>query len=160
MAWPYRISFDQTDAQKHERRVLLDRYGVYAQLSALIPIAIYQLYRLAIWVSLARRRSQVKYSAVPGSPDLKHGRGSKSGVLERKWREVRWWAEGEIWPGLGLKGQWVAGLIWAGWLGFLCVHRTGVGMFLMFIFLSTCLYGFFGTQWSLRDQHGVFYTIS
>lgn len=140
MAWPYHL-VDLTEAQKHERRLLLDRYGVYAQLSALVPILCYQLYRLAIWVSLARRRSKVKYYSVPSSPDLKHGRGSREGVLVRKWRTLKWWLEGDVGEGWGIRGLWVAGGLWASWLGFLCVRETGDGMCFLW-FCDFCVVGF------------------
>ncbi|KAH9214989.1 hypothetical protein DL95DRAFT_435756 [Leptodontidium sp. 2 PMI_412] len=125
MAWPYKIILELTEEQKHSRRVLLDRYGVYAQLSALIPILCYQLYRLAIWVAFARQRSKVRYSEVPSSPISKHGRDSKTGELVTRWRAVKWWLGGELAEGWGIRGQWIAGVVWAGWLLFLCGKETG-----------------------------------
>ncbi len=146
MAWPYHL-VDLTEAQKHERRLLLDRYGVYAQLSALVPILFYQLYRLAVWVSLARRRSKVKYSSVPSSPDLKHGRGSREGVLVRKWRTAKWWLEGEVGEGWGVRGLWVAGGLWGSWLGILCVMETGDGMYSFLVLVVI-----FVVDWSERGH--------
>ncbi|KAH7369795.1 hypothetical protein BKA65DRAFT_416902 [Rhexocercosporidium sp. MPI-PUGE-AT-0058] len=125
MAWPYKIILELTEEEKHSRRVLLDRYGVYAQLSALIPILCYQLYRLAIWVSFARRRSKVSYSEVPSSPISKHGRDSKTGGVVMRWRVFRWWLGGEVAEGWGIRGQWIAGVVWGGWLLFLCGKETG-----------------------------------
>jgi hypothetical protein len=37
MEWPYQF-VELTEAQKSERRILLDRYGLYVQLSTLLPI--------------------------------------------------------------------------------------------------------------------------
>ncbi|KAL2072154.1 hypothetical protein VTL71DRAFT_11497 [Oculimacula yallundae] len=125
MSWPYKIILDLTDEQKSTRRLLLDRYGVYAQLSALIPILCYQLYRLAIWVLYARQRSKVRYDEVPSSPISKHGRGQRTGMVVRKWRVVKWWLGGEVSEGWGGRGLWVAGVGWGAWLGFLCVRETG-----------------------------------
>lgn len=124
MAWPYRIKFDLTHDEKHQRRVLLDRYGVYAQLSALIPIVAFRLYLLGVWVYSERQRTKSDYSEVPTSPGLKRYRHSSSGRVVRKWRSVRWWLEGEVAPGWGVRGRIVAGVCWATWLLFLCVHKT------------------------------------
>jgi len=126
MGWPYHL-LDLTKEEKHERRLLLDRYGVYAQLSALIPVLAYQLYRLGFWVYSERQRSKVRYSAVPSSPTLKRTRKSTSGVLVRKWRTTIWWLESEVAVGWGLRGQWVAAGCWVSWLLFLCAHKTGEG---------------------------------
>jgi hypothetical protein len=126
MDWPYHL-LDLSDEQKHERRILLDRYGVYAQLSALVPILVYQLYRLGVWVCSERQRSKVAYSAVPSSPTLKQSRHSTSSAIVRKWRSTVWWLESEIAPGWGLREHWIAAGCWTSWLLFLCTHKTGDG---------------------------------
>jgi hypothetical protein len=127
MAWPYKF-LDLTTPQKHSRRILLDRYGVFAQLSALIPILAFLLFRLANWVFSERKR-QREYAAVPTSPGLKRERGSKAGVLVQMGRKVRWWLEGTLGGGWGVRGRWLAGLGWGAWLLFLSFHRTGDGRF-------------------------------
>lgn len=129
MAWPYHL-IDLTNDEKHARRILLDRYGVYAQLSALVPIAAYQLYRLGVWVYSERQRSKVNYSAVPSSPRLKEQNNSTSGAVVRRWRKTVWWLEGDVKGGWGARGHWIAGLTWTSWLLFLCVHQTGEGSYL------------------------------
>ncbi len=129
MTWPYHM-VELTHEQKHERRLMLDRYGVYAQLSALVPIIFYQLYRLGVWVYSERQRSKVRYSAVPSSPTLKRSRNSTAGGLVKKWRQVAWWLESEVAPGWGLRGQWIATGTWISWLLLLCVHKTGIGTYL------------------------------
>lgn len=134
MTWPYRIYFNHSDSDKEQRRLLLDRYGLYAQLSILIPIILYNLYRLAVWVYSERQRSKVDYSAVPSSPTLKKRRESKRAVWGRKRRSVVWWLRGEVARGWGERGHWIAAGVWGAWLGFLCVHRTGDGMWVL------CLY--------------------
>jgi hypothetical protein len=131
MSWPYHF-VDLTQEEIIKRRILLDRYGVYAQLSALIPVLAFQLYRLGAWVYLQRKRTEVRYTAVPdtpGSPFQKQNRVSTSGRLARRWRLALWWLEGEVYPGWGLRGHWIAGLTWASWLLFLTVHKTGDGKF-------------------------------
>jgi hypothetical protein len=127
MGWPYHL-LDLTHEQKHERRLLLDRYGVYAQLSALIPILAYQLYRLGVWVCSERKRSKASYSAIPSSPILKRSRASTAGNSARKWRSTVWWLEGELAAGWPSRGQFIAAGVWTSWLLFLCVHKTGEGM--------------------------------
>lgn len=126
MSWPYRLD-GGSDAQKHERRLLIDRYGIYSQLSALIPILGYQLYRLALWVNSERQRTKVTYSAVPSSPDRKRAKTSIVGKLRAQWRSFVWWLGGEVFTGWGLRGHWIASGLWTAWLLFLSVHRTGDG---------------------------------
>ncbi|KAJ8063656.1 hypothetical protein OCU04_007519 [Sclerotinia nivalis] len=125
MTWPYRIYFNHTSSEKDQRRILLDRYGLYAQLSILIPIVLYNLYRLAIWVYSERQRSKVDYSAVPSSPTLKKRRNSKRATWGRKGRSLAWWLGGDVGRGWGERGHWIVAGLWGVWLGFLCVHRTG-----------------------------------
>ncbi|KAG9247478.1 ferric reductase-like protein like transmembrane component [Calycina marina] len=124
MSWPYHF-IDVSDDQKHERRVLLDRYGICAQLSVLVPILGFQLYRLAIWVSSARSRAKTAYSEVPGSPMLKYRRPSTSRTLGRKWRSASWYLSDEFVPSWGRRGRLIGAGIWTAWLLFLCVHKTG-----------------------------------
>jgi hypothetical protein len=139
MGWPYHL-LDLTHEQKHERRLLLDRYGVYAQLSALIPILGYQLYRLAIWVYSERQRPKTGYSAIPSSPTLKRARTSASGTLSARLRSIVWWLESEVAKGWGLRGQWIAAACWLSWLLFLCVHQTGEGKILRVLVLHPQCY--------------------
>ncbi|TVY57591.1 Ferric/cupric reductase transmembrane component 2 [Lachnellula cervina] len=122
-SWPYHF-VDLNDQQKHQRRILLDRYGVYAQLSALVPVAVILLLRLGTWV-LSERKRQHEYSAVPSSPGLKRERLSSSGALLRSYRRLEWWLESDVGGGWGVRGRWIAGLAWGAWLLFLSVHRTG-----------------------------------
>jgi hypothetical protein len=136
MSWPYHL-LDLTHEQKHERRLLLDRYGVYAQLSALIPILGYQFYRLSVWMYSERQRSKTKYSAIPSSPTLKRTRTSASGTWAARTRALVWWLESEVAIGWGLRGQWIAAGFWVSWLLFLCVHQTGQGT------CSSALFPFF-----------------
>lgn len=128
MSWPYRIYFDHTKEQLAQRRILLDRYGIYAQLSIFIPIILYNLYRLSVWVYSERQRSKVDYSAVPSSPTLKMRRSSKRAIFGRKMRGVVWWLGDEVVKGWGERGHWIAAGLWGAWMGFLCVHNTGDGM--------------------------------
>lgn len=127
MAWPYHI-INLPEEEKHLRRLALDRYAVYAQLSAFIPILAYQLYRIGSWVYSERQRANVRYSAIPSSPGLKHDRESSTGAVAKRWRALVWWLEGEVALNWGLRIHWIAGTSWMAWLLFLCIHQTGQGM--------------------------------
>lgn len=127
MPWPYRIYFDHTKEQIAQRRLLLDHYGIYAQLSIFIPIILYNLYRLAVWVYSERQRSK-DYSSVPSSPTLKKRRNSRRALWGRRRRSLVWWLGEEVKSGWGERGHWIAAGVWGAWLGFLCVHNSGDGM--------------------------------
>lgn len=126
MAWPYHF-VDLSDDQIYARRELLDRYGSYAQLSCLIPVALYQLYCLASWVLSERRRAKVDYTAVPSSLVLRKSKDSALSLVTRKWRIFQWWLGSEIYPGLGTNGDWILATLWTMWLIFLCTCQTGDG---------------------------------
>jgi hypothetical protein len=125
MAWPYQfITLDQDE--KHARRLLLDRYGAFAQLSALVPIIVYQLYRLGVWVFSERQRSKATYTEL-SSPIRKKYKQAKPGSIASKGRIIKWWLGDEVVSRWGSRGHWIAGISWAAWLLFLCVHETGHG---------------------------------
>ena len=128
MDWPWVIR-DLTETEKAHRRILLDRYGLCAQLSALIPIAAYWLFRLGVWVFHERQRAKPAYSAVPGSPVVKQLKTTKAGRIAKTWRSFVWWLGGENLFGYGKRIHLLAGLAWTAWLLFLSVHRTGDGMY-------------------------------
>ncbi|RFU30868.1 hypothetical protein B7463_g5497, partial [Scytalidium lignicola] len=132
MGWPYHFP-SLTKEQSHARRLVLNRYGHYAQLSCLVPVVAYQLYRLASWVYTERRKTAIGYSAVPGSPVAKKFGDSTLGSLTRKWRKWKWWLEGEVAPGWGLREQWIGGLGWTAWLLFCCINETGDESLFLFI---------------------------
>lgn len=134
MPWPYHL-IDLTDPQKTLRRQTLDRYGVYAQLSPLILVLPFLLYRFTRW-SIKRFSGEArgKYDVLPGSPQRKAGRGGV-GKVGGVGRRVSWWLDGKFggdvggkW-GLGERKFWLLGGLWGVWLGGLCVRDTGDGMF-------------------------------
>jgi hypothetical protein len=144
MAWPYQfITLDED--QMHARRLLLNRYGAFAQLSALVPVIIYQLYRLAVWVYSERQRSKATYSALSSPARKKHKHGASGRALKR-WNSIKWWLEDELVSGWGSRGYWIAGICWTSWLLFLCVHETGHGMFSSFGASSTHGYSMLSTR--------------
>ncbi|KAI1412781.1 metalloreductase Fre8 [Hypoxylon sp. FL1857] len=127
MGWPYQI-FALDAAQKQARRQSLDRHAAYAQLSALIPIALVGLYRLGVW--LVRRASPQRgaYSAVPASPALKQRRRSVTGSGITILRRIPWWLGDDVtfWgANWGQRDQIIFGVVWTVWLVFLCIIGTG-----------------------------------
>jgi hypothetical protein len=133
MEWPWHIRTDHTADDKAARRILLDRYGLYAQLSALIPIALYWLYVLAVWVFRARQSAK-GYEAVPGSPHQKKVKATSSGRAVGWGRRITFWLQGP-----GINGQDkvkhnLAGIAWAAWMVFLSVNQTGDGELCLFFY--------------------------
>jgi hypothetical protein len=134
MSYPYHFLLDLTPEQIALRRASLNQYGLYAHLSALIPIAGFQLYRLARWVLSERKNAKAGYAAIPGSPALKKARLAKSRGVRVWGRKLAWWLDGEVWGLGGKRRLWIAGLAWGSWLAFLAVNGTGDGMY-GFIFM-------------------------
>ncbi|KAI0401420.1 ferric reductase like transmembrane component [Xylaria palmicola] len=128
MGWPYQF-VDLDTAQKQARRRALDRYGLIAQLSTLLPVALVLLYRLARWVGARAAGSRRgTYAAVPGSPTSKRQRSNVLGSWSARARKVGWWFGDDVvflgWN-WGPRDQIVAGVVWTIWLLVLCVVDTG-----------------------------------
>ncbi|GFF96485.1 probable metalloreductase AIM14 [Aspergillus lentulus] len=120
MGWPYHI-VKLSAEEKSQRRELLDRYGLYSQLSVFIPILCFWLFRLGHWVYL-RSTWRDGYSAVTRPAE---SRTSSPGNFVRRWRSILWWLEDEVAPGWGARQHWIFGAAWALWLLTLCIHQTG-----------------------------------
>jgi len=99
MGWPYHF-VDLTQAEKVLRREALDNYGFYAQLSALLPLGVVLLYRVAVWTTKPRQDS---YSAVPNSPVLKSQR--LAGGWSSRIRKVKWWLDEDFSSTKSILGQ-------------------------------------------------------
>ncbi|KAL2163470.1 hypothetical protein VTH06DRAFT_5528 [Thermothelomyces fergusii] len=118
---------DLSPDEKLARRQTLNKYALYAQVSALIPVAVILLSRLvgrALSAGLSRRQ----YAAVPSSPVQKQQRTSRAGTWTARARRARWWlGEDVVLFGmvLGQRDQWLVGALWLTWLLLLCVLRTG-----------------------------------
>ncbi|KAI1293174.1 ferric reductase like transmembrane component [Xylaria venustula] len=128
MSWPYQF-VDLDEAQRHARRLALDRYGLVAQLSTLVPVALFLLYRFVAWaVAKATGSGRGTYAAVPDSPTLKQQRLSVVGSWSAFARQVAWWFGDDVvflgWS-WGPRDQLIAGAVWTIWLLFLCVVGTG-----------------------------------
>ena len=135
MSWPYQF-LDLTTAQKQARRHALDRYGLIAQLSALVPVALFLLYRLASWgIVRATGSDRGNYTAVPNSPVLKRQRLSAVGSWTTRARKVAWWFGNDVvflrWN-WGPRDQIILGAVWTVWLLVLCVVGTGNGEIITF----------------------------
>ncbi len=130
MAWPYQF-VDLDTAQLQARRHTLDRYGLIAQLSTLVPVALFLLYRLVAWgIARVTGSGRGKYAAVPDSPALKQQRLSVVGSLSAGARKVAWWFGDDVvflgWN-WGPRDQIIGGAVWTIWLLVLCVVDTGNG---------------------------------
>ncbi|KAI0103295.1 ferric reductase like transmembrane component [Nemania sp. FL0031] len=128
MGWPYQF-VDLDAAQLQARRHALDRYGLIAQLSALVPVALFLLFRLVAWVTAkATGSSRGTYAAVPNSPVSKQQRLSTVGSWSATARKVAWWFGDDVvllgWN-WGPRDQLIGGVAWAMWLFILCVVGTG-----------------------------------
>jgi hypothetical protein len=92
MAWPNYHFVDLSRGEKQARRQTIDKYALYAQLSALVPVVVLLLYRLARRAASAgSAKSQGDYDAVPSSPVLKQRRNSSAGTWSSRSRRARWW---------------------------------------------------------------------
>ncbi|KAI0880500.1 metalloreductase Fre8 [Annulohypoxylon maeteangense] len=129
MGWPYQF-IDLDAEQKHARRQALDRYAAYAQLSALVPIALVLLFRFVSWLvkRFSPERQRGVYEAVPASPALKQRRRSTTGVWVSTFRRFVWWLGDDVtflgvsW---GQRDQIFVGFAWTVWLVFLSMIGTG-----------------------------------
>ncbi|KAF2964719.1 hypothetical protein GQX73_g8854 [Xylaria multiplex] len=130
MGWPYQF-VDLDAEQLQARRHTLDRYGLIAQLSALVPIALFLFYRFLAWgVAKATGSDRGSYAAVPDSPTLKRQRLSVVGLYSTNARKIAWWFGDDVvflgW-GWGPRDQIIGGVVWTMWLLALCVVGTGNG---------------------------------
>ncbi|KAI1121330.1 ferric reductase like transmembrane component [Nemania abortiva] len=128
MGWPYQF-VDLDAAQLQARRRALDRYGLIAQLSALVPVALFLLYRLVAWATArVTGSSRGTYAAVPNSPVSKQQRLSTVGSWSATARKVAWWFGDDVvflgWN-WGPRDQIIGGVVWAMWLFVLCIVGTG-----------------------------------
>lgn len=129
MGWPYRF-LNIDEAEKHARRLTLDRYASYALLSTLVPVALVLLYRVGRWTLKSAASRRGSYNAIPNSPALKFERQSDTGVWKTQINKLRWWLSGDVrlfGQLYGQRDQWAFGCLWTLWLLLLCVAETGQG---------------------------------
>lgn len=128
MGWPYQF-LNLDEAERQARRLTLDRYASYAQLSSLVPVALVILYRIGRWAAKSGASRHGSYNAVPNSPALKFERQSGGG-WQTQINKLKWWLGGEVHLFghlYGHRDQWVFGGLWTIWLLFLCIAETGQG---------------------------------
>lgn len=123
---------DLSDAQKHERRILLDRYATIAQVSVIVPVLAVQLYFLACWIQIRRTRDDGFEK--PGSPYLKEHfqRRSQTQKANELIRRVIWWAGEpiELFDSfVATNGEFLGAAAWTAWLLLLCGLQTSDGTY-------------------------------
>jgi len=129
MKWPYEIT-NQPDDVKHARRITLDRYGFYAQLSAVAVIILLQVVPLGRWIVKVATAKRAEYDAVPTADAAKTQKPNRQSWLSRTYQRSTWWLGDEVRIvncTLGRKDEWFFGALWAAWLLFLCINETGRG---------------------------------
>ena len=97
-----------------QRRITLDWYANLAQISQLTVHLIIPVCELVASVQVDRF---VKKSRQNGG----------AAVLVRTARGLRFTLGTEVVKGYGTYGQWIFGIAWTAWLGFLCVTETAPG---------------------------------
>lgn len=129
-SWPYQFMKLPPEDQ-HTRRLLLDPYGLYAQLSVLILFFLAVVLRLALQ-SLGRmvqRRALSDAESMLRSPGIPKHYFHRS-RLSAKLCRLQWWLDGNVkcfGTNIGQRDELVLSVLWTGWLLFLCPHRTGSG---------------------------------
>jgi hypothetical protein len=129
MGWTYHF-VDLTPDEKSHRRELLSQYAYISQVSVLIPISGYALYRLCTWLFVRKGAVNVAYSALkePGNTEsTRESHGASLKAIASRCRVLQWWLNGEVTPNWGLRGRWIAAIIWTLWLLILCFLQTGHG---------------------------------
>ena len=119
---------DLTQDQKHERRILLDRYGAIAQASVLIPLLLLQIYFGLCWLhDCLKRKTDLDQKST-------HGRSNALSKVIVGIRQWTWWA-GEPVEIFGYhvsnRGESIAAVSWTLWLLLLCILQTGNGKWSM-----------------------------
>ena len=120
---------DLTDEQKHERRILLDRYAYIAQASALVFLACIAAFRLFPRPRSSTFDNPSEYDS-PSSPHVKHAslKGLGKGKdVRHSWIRFKWFMSRPVGENWGTVGEWACGSVWVLWMLFLCVNQTGNG---------------------------------
>lgn len=115
-------------AQEAHRRQLLDSYGQFAQISALIPLLSFQLifvirFLQRKWKEYGGRKSIKVHQSPRLSVFPKHNRLTTFSFAAR----VRWALGEEVARNWGTRLEWLIGAGWTIWLILLTVRDTGDG---------------------------------
>lgn len=130
MGLPYHfVSLD--DAQTAHRRHLLDSYGQFAQLSALVPLVVFgwffTLRSALMQLQESRTRSARKERQSPQVSSFpKRSDTVSSGNL---WGRFDWALGDQVIDGWGTRREWIFAGLWTAWLLVLVFKDTGDGMF-------------------------------
>ena len=118
------VSLNQ--AQTERRRQLLDNYGQFAQISALvIPLLAFQAsFAVRFLVRKLRSSGKVKEHQSPRVSDFPKPVAVSSSSY---WSRLRWTLDEQIVQGWGTRLEWVIGAVWTTWLLLLVVKDTGDG---------------------------------
>ncbi|KAM0324821.1 hypothetical protein ACHAQA_007787 [Verticillium albo-atrum] len=127
MGWPYHfLALSPEEVQL--RRQALDRYAIYAQISALLPVFIPLINRIVERYTHSQDAGRGTYDAVPNSPLVRSRKRTVAGSWTAKAQAVRWWLGDDVYIGgesWGQRDQWVVGLGWMAWMLVLCIAGTG-----------------------------------
>ena len=129
MDWPYHF-IDLSDAEKQQRRELLDTYARIAQFSVLVPLLVIQCAFALSWLT-SSQQNQRDFEP-PSSPHAKDSTLRRPNVLERCKsiaRRVQWWLgeDQRLGDVEGTRGQILFALSWMLWLVWLSIAQTGKG---------------------------------
>lgn len=111
-------------AQETHRRQLLDNYGQFAQISALIPLLSFQFifatrFLVRKWNGYGHKPHQSPRPSVFPKPNQL----TKSSFPAR----LRWALDEEVSRGWGTRLEWLIGAVWTIWLLLLTMKDTGHG---------------------------------
>lgn len=114
-----------TEAQKHQRRETLDRYGFIAQWSVLVIFLLFQLGFFVAWIL----RSTTKNDPLK-SPSFNKRPDARLFWLRRVQSicsRTVWWMNKDVVSGSnwGTRAEWIGATLWTLWLLVLCVAQTG-----------------------------------
>lgn len=129
MEFPYRfVSLDE--AQTAHRRKLLDSYGQFAQLSALIiPLFFCQSwFALRFIVKKVGASKNGHAGKARQSPQVASFAEATHGSSSNSWRRFRWAMDEQIIQGWGSRLEWMIAGLWTLWLLLLVVRDTGDGV--------------------------------
>lgn len=132
--------------QLQRRRELLDGYGQFAQLSALVPLFAIFLLRVFLFLeekyTFAELGKSRKEHASPVVSRFAETVAAthKRGWSEVVWARVQWWLDDEVVSGWGTWREWVVGGSWAVWLMVLAMRDTGDGTSIFISLLDVMIY--------------------
>lgn len=128
MELPYHF-VDLDKAQLAHRRKLLDNYGQFAQISALIiPVLSFQVFFAARFIIRKIRNNNFQLSRkARQSPRVATFTKPNTGLLATGWSRLRWALNEDVAEGWGSSLEWMIAGLWTLWLLLLVIKDTGDG---------------------------------